>query len=199
MTHQLAGELITIGRRPDNTIQIVDRAVSGHHVELIATDGHYRLHDLGSTNLTFVDGEPVTDFHLHQACKLAFGTVECFFDPMASSVAEAVMTREQLERDAAFLRGENAELQGKLNAQQRRIDMLSSARLVTGRTDSTPSVAAQDALRAVTSERDDLRHSNAGLKLELANLREELRAAGRERDEARRALEHLQIDRKSVV
>ena len=199
MTHQLAGELITIGRRPDNTIQIVDRAVSGHHVELIATDGHYRLHDLGSTNLTFVDGEPVTDFHLHQACKLAFGTVECFFDPMASSVAEAVMTREQLERDAAFLRGENAELQGKLNAQQRRIDMLSSARLVTGRTDSTPSVAAQDALRAVTSERDDLRHSNAGLKLELANLREELRAAGRERDEARRALEHLQMEKVALA
>ena len=85
MTHQLSGELITIGRRPDNTIQIVDRAVSGHHVELIATDGHYRLHDLGSTNLTFVDGEPVTDFHLHQACKIAFGTVECVYDPMAAA------------------------------------------------------------------------------------------------------------------
>ena len=194
-THQLSGELISIGRRPDNTIQIVDRAVSGHHVQLIAADGHYRLHDLGSTNLTFVDGEPVTDFHLHQACKIAFGTVECFFDPMGATESDALMTRVQLERDAAFLRGENAELQGKLNAQQRRIDMLSSARLVTGRTDSTPSVAAQDALRAVTSERDDLRHSNAGLKLELANLHEELRAAERERDEARRAQEHLQMEK----
>ena len=195
VTHQLSGELITIGRRPDNTVQIVDRAVSGRHVELIATDGHYRLHDLGSTNLTFVDGEPVTDFHLHQACKIAFGTVECFYDPLAASTAEELLTREQLEKDVAFLRWENAELQARFNAQQRRIDMLSCARLVTGRTDSTPSAAAQEALGAVTSERDDLRHSNAGLKLELAKVLEELLAAGRERDEARRALEHLKMEK----
>ena len=127
VTHQLSGELIKIGRRPDNTIQINDRAVSAHHVELIAADGHYRLHDLGSTNLTFVDGESVTDFHLHQACKIAFGTVECFYDPLAAAASEALMTREQLEKDAAFLRAENAELTAKLTAQQRRVDMLSSA------------------------------------------------------------------------
>ena len=59
VTHQLSGERITIGRRPDNTIQISDRSVSGNHAELIAADGHYRLHDLGSTNMTFVDGAPV--------------------------------------------------------------------------------------------------------------------------------------------
>ena len=195
VTHQLSGELVTIGRRPDNTIQIVDRTVSGRHVELIASDGHYRLHDLGSTNLTFVDGEPVTDFHLHQGCRIAFGTVECFYDPMAEVASEALMTREQLEKDVAFLRWENSELQARFNAQQRRIDMLSSARLVTGRTDSTPSAVAQEALSAVTSERDDLRHANAGLKLELANVLEELLNAGRERDEARRALDHFQMEK----
>ena len=199
VTHQLSGELIKIGRRPDNTIQINDRAVSAHHVELIAADGHYRLHDLGSTNLTFVDGESVTDFHLHQACKIAFGTVECFYDPMAAAASEALMTREQLEKDAAFLRAENAELTAKLTAQQRRVDMLSSARLVTGRTDSTPSAAAQDTLRAVSSERDDLRHSNAGLRLELANLREELLLTGRECDAARRALEHAKMEKVSLA
>ena len=47
--------------------------------------------------------------------------------------AETLLTREQLEKDTAFLRAENLELQAKLTAQQRRVDMLSSARLVTGR------------------------------------------------------------------
>ncbi len=195
VTHQLSGERITIGRRPDNTIQISDRSVSGNHAELIAADGHYRLHDLGSTNLTFVDGAPVRDFHLQHASPVSFGTVECFFDPLAAAPAEALLTREQLEKDAAFLRADNAELQAKLIAQQRRVDMLSSARLVTGRTDSTPSAAAQDALRAVTSERDDLRHSNTGLNLELANVREELAVVSRERDAARRSHELLQMEK----
>ena len=195
LTHHLSGDRITIGREPDNTIQITDWSVSAHHAEFIAEDGYYRLHDLESTNLTFVDGQPVADFHLHQTCRIAFGTVECVFDPIASSAAEAVMTREQLERDAAFLRSQNAELQAKLTAQQRRVDMLSSARLVTGRTDSTPSAAAQDALRAVSSERDDLRHTIAGLKLEMANLREKFAVASQERDTLRRAAEALQMDK----
>ena len=195
VTHQLSGERITIGRRPDNTIQIMDAAVSAHHAELVAADGHYRLHDLGSTNLTFVDGEAVADFHLHQACRVGFGTVECLFDPLAASPAETLLTREQLEKDVAFLRWENSELQARFNAQQRRIDMLSSARLVTGRTDSTPSAAAQEALNAVSGERDDLRHSNAGLKLELAKILEDLAETGKERDASRRALELVQMEK----
>ena len=199
LTHQLSGERITLGREPDNTIQILDSTVSAHHAELIAEDGHYRLHDLASTNLTFVDGEPVTDFHLHQACRLAFGTLECFFDPVASSSYETTMTREQLEKDASFLRSQNTELQAKLNVLQRRMDMLSSARLVTGRTDSTPSAAAQDALRAVSSERDDLRHTIAGLKLEMADLREKFTEVSRERDTLRRAAETLQMEKVALA
>lgn len=195
LTHRLSGDRITIGREPDNTIQITDWSVSAHHAEFIAEDGYYRLHDLESTNLTFVDGQPVTDFHLHQACRIAFGTVDCVFDPVASSAVEGVMTRQQLEKDASFLRSQNAELQAKLTAQQRRVDMLSSARLVTGRTDSTPSAAAQDALRAVSSERDDLRHTVAGLKLEMANLREKYSVASQERDTLRRAVEALQMEK----
>jgi pSer/pThr/pTyr-binding forkhead associated (FHA) protein len=50
VTHVLDGDRITIGRGPDNTIQINDRTVSKHHAELLAADGHYRLHDLDATN-----------------------------------------------------------------------------------------------------------------------------------------------------
>jgi pSer/pThr/pTyr-binding forkhead associated (FHA) protein len=88
VTHLIAGDRISIGRRPDNTIQILDRSVSGHHAELIATNGHYRLHDLQSTNLCFVEGQPVSDFHLHHSCRISFGTVECEFDATASEVTK---------------------------------------------------------------------------------------------------------------
>ena len=195
VTHELSGERITIGRGPDNTIQIANSAVSARHAELIAEDGHYRLHDLESTNLTFVDGTAVADFHLRQDCRIAFGTVECIFDPMDACADESLMSREQLEKDTAFLRAENADLRAGLAAQQRRVDMLSSARLVTGRTDSTPSAAAQDSLRAVASERNDLRHTIAGLRSEIANLTEELATANRERERLRRAVEAVHLEK----
>lgn len=199
VTHQLSGERITIGRGPDNTIQIANPAVSARHAELIAEDGHYRLHDLESTNLTFVDGRAVADFHLRQDCRIAFGTVECVFDPMDASADESLMSREQLEKDTSFLRAENADLRAALAAQQRRVDLLSSARLVTRRTDSTPSAAAQDSLRAVASERNDLRHTIAGLRSEIANLTEELATANRERERLRQALEVRHLEKPGDV
>ena len=196
ITHELTAATVTVGRRPDNTIQIVDRSVSAHHAELICEDGHYRLHDLGSTNLSFVDGEAVTDFHLRQPCKITFGTVECEFDPQGGDAGQR-LSPAQLEKDLAFLRGENSELLGKIVAQQRQIDILSSARLVTKKTELTPFASNNDALKAVTAERDDLRHLSTGLKLELENLREELAATVAERDAARQACELLQVEKVS--
>ena len=60
----LTGARITIGRLPFNTVQIIDRTMSGFHAELIMEDGHYRLHDRGSTNGTFVNGARVTTARL---------------------------------------------------------------------------------------------------------------------------------------
>jgi pSer/pThr/pTyr-binding forkhead associated (FHA) protein len=79
VTHVLEGERITIGRGPDNTIQINDRTVSKHHAELVMVHGHYRLRDLDSTNRTCVEGQSVKHFHLHEKCQLLFGTIEAGF------------------------------------------------------------------------------------------------------------------------
>lgn len=195
VTHELTADTVTVGRRPDNTIQIIDRSVSAHHAELLMSDdGHYRLHDLGSTNLSFVDGSPITDYHLRQPCRITFGTVECEFDPAGGSGLPR-MSNSQLEKDLAFLRGENADLQGQIVSLQRQIDILSSARLVTKKADNTPYAAANDTMKTVVAERDDLRHLSAGLKLELEKLREELAATTRERDAARQACELLQAEK----
>jgi len=195
ITHELTADKVTVGRRPDNTVQIIDRSVSAHHAELLMSDdGHYRLHDLGSTNLSFVDGSPITDYHLRQPCRVTFGTVECEFDPAGGSGLPR-MSNAQLEKDMAFLRGENADLQGQIVALQRQIDILSSARLVTKKADNTPFAAANDTMKTIVAERDDLRHLSAGLKLELEKLREELAATTRERDAARQACELLQAEK----
>ena len=194
ITHELTATHITIGRRPDNTIQIIDPSVSAHHAEIIAEDGHYRLHDLGSTNLTFVEGEAISDFHLRQECKLAFGTVQCEFDPHGGG-SESRLSGAQMEKDLGFLRGENFDLQAKIVALQRQIDILSSARLVTKKADTAPFAAHNESLKTMTSERDDLRHLTSGLKLELEKVREELAATISERDAARQACELLQAEK----
>ena len=46
----------TLGRHPDQTIQILDRVVSKEHALVTAADGEYWLQDIGSRNGTFVNG-----------------------------------------------------------------------------------------------------------------------------------------------
>jgi adenylate cyclase len=49
----------TLGRHPDNTIQILDRIVSKNHCHIDLVGERYVLKDLGSLNGTFVNGERV--------------------------------------------------------------------------------------------------------------------------------------------
>jgi hypothetical protein len=197
--HVLTGERISVGRRPDNTIQLLDRSVSAHHAEFILTEGHYRLHDLQSTNLTSVDGNQIDDFHLHASCTISFGNVQCKFDAATqqetAAVRETRLTPAQMDKDVAFLRADNQELLNKIDALQRQIDILSSARLFTGKSEGNSS---PDELKRLTAERDELRYHNSGLKLELEKLRDELSTTAKERDQARQAYELLQAQRSSL-
>lgn len=186
ITHVLSGDRITIGRRPDNTIQIIDRTISGHHAELIAFNGHYRLHDLGSTNLTTVNGQPISDYHLHDVCQVSFGTVECHFSPetpAGQGEAELVPTRGELQ----YLRQENTELKNKLSALEKRIDILGSARLMTRET--TQLGLTPEGARRLTSERDALRGENTTMKMDLENIRNDYAKLKRDRDAMRQAWE----------
>jgi CheY-like chemotaxis protein/pSer/pThr/pTyr-binding forkhead associated (FHA) protein len=193
ITHVLAGDRITIGRRPENTIQIIDRTVSAHHAELVAVGDHYRLHDLGSTNFTCVEGQPITDFHLHQECKINFGSVECSFSPEApastAEKTEVVPTRAELE----FLRRENLDLQAKIVSMQKQIDILSSARLMTK--DTQQLGVMPEVHRRVQQERDELRGENSNLKLDIENLRSDVASLTKERDALRLAWETAKNER----
>src|SRR4051812_17539312 len=57
----LSRPVTTVGRHADRDVVLVDRKVSSHHAEIRRTPvGLYTLHDCGSTNGTFLNGQPVT-------------------------------------------------------------------------------------------------------------------------------------------
>ncbi|MEV8022034.1 FHA domain-containing protein [Streptomyces sp. NPDC086554] len=59
--HQLSlGRKMRIGRALENELVVSDLQVSRHHAEFTATpDGRFEIHDLGSHNGTYVNGQPV--------------------------------------------------------------------------------------------------------------------------------------------
>jgi adenylate cyclase len=82
----------TLGRHPDNTIQILDRIVSKNHCHIdLAEGGRYILKDLGSLNGTFINGERVNGQRpLAPGDEIALGSTKITFD--APVLATAVTT-----------------------------------------------------------------------------------------------------------
>lgn len=50
---------ITIGRKEDNVLKLLDNYVSGHHAKIFIKNTDYILEDLGSTNGTFLNSNKV--------------------------------------------------------------------------------------------------------------------------------------------
>src|SRR5262245_11238711 len=70
---------LTIGRRPDNQLQISESSISGRHAELVVDDRGVTLRDLGSTNGTKVGGERVVERRLAHGDDVSFGTQRAVF------------------------------------------------------------------------------------------------------------------------
>lgn len=70
----------TIGRHPDNTIQILDRIISKEHAQIQrAADGRFLLRDLRSLNGTFMRGERVADHYLVDGDEFTMGSTRIVF------------------------------------------------------------------------------------------------------------------------
>ena len=184
----LQGPCVTVGRLPFNTLQIIDRTVSGFHAEFIQDNGHYRLHDRGSTNGTFVNGEPVTDFHLREACKISFGTIECEFDPAAETAGtgEAVPTREEIKS----VRQENATLRSTLEAVREEVKTLRESK--PG--EQSGSGVAREEFTKVVAEREVLREGQTRLEQEVARLKAEVAVLRRDRENLQRAWDATKLE-----
>lgn len=71
----------TLGRHPDNSIQILDRIVSKNHCHIVQSDSGFVLKDLGSLNGSYVNGERVNGERALQAGdEIAIGSTKIVFD-----------------------------------------------------------------------------------------------------------------------
>ena len=64
----------TLGRHPDNSVQVLDRIVSKEHSRItLGPDGRYVVRDVGSLNGTFVNGEKVSERVLKSGDQISLG------------------------------------------------------------------------------------------------------------------------------
>jgi dipeptidyl aminopeptidase/acylaminoacyl peptidase len=69
----LPDQMVSIGRAPDNDVVVGDPATSGHHGRIEVRNGSFWISDLGSTNGTQVNGEPVIERQLSDGDTIAIG------------------------------------------------------------------------------------------------------------------------------
>ncbi len=74
--HELNVDKTTIGRVDDNTFQIADPSVSSHHCEIVLRGSDVVIHDLGSTNGSFINGEKISESVLKPGQTLKLGQIE---------------------------------------------------------------------------------------------------------------------------
>lgn len=71
----------TIGRHPDNTVQVLDRIVSKEHCRITrAPNGQYVLRDTGSLNGSYVNGERVSEKILATGDQVTLGNTVLRFE-----------------------------------------------------------------------------------------------------------------------
>src|SRR4051812_11624481 len=67
----LDSDLSTVGRHPESDIFLDDITVSRRHVEFRRAEGTFRVHDVGSLNGTYLNGDRVDDAELQKATRSA--------------------------------------------------------------------------------------------------------------------------------
>jgi adenylate cyclase len=71
----------TIGRHPDNTVQVLDRIVSKEHCRITrGPQGGYVLRDIGSLNGSYVNGERVSEKVLSSGDQISMGNTVLRFE-----------------------------------------------------------------------------------------------------------------------
>jgi FhaA, N-terminal domain/FHA domain len=78
-TFDLNAPVTMLGRGTDCDLRLVDPGVSRHHAELRVEDDEVVLVDLGSTNGTFVNGQPVRRVVLNDGTRVTLGRTTLVF------------------------------------------------------------------------------------------------------------------------
>ena len=88
--YTLAKERTTIGRKPHNDIQIDNLAVSGEHAVVVSILNDSFLEDLGSTNGTLVNGQPIKKHFLQNNDVIELGKYKLKYLHEQTGQAKAV-------------------------------------------------------------------------------------------------------------
>ncbi len=72
-TFSLAKPVVTLGRLPENDVVVDDPGASRQHARINGANGEYVLVDLGSTNGTLVNDEPVAERRLDDGDRITIG------------------------------------------------------------------------------------------------------------------------------
>lgn len=82
----LGSFVLTIGRRPDNSLVVDDRFVSGRHAVVGHDQGRYYVEDLKSSNGTLLNGRPVQRAPLTHGDAIRIGPLNITFMDESSTV-----------------------------------------------------------------------------------------------------------------
>jgi putative nucleotidyltransferase with HDIG domain len=116
---------LTIGRRSDNKVRLIDAKVSRNHAKILATDEGFIIEDMKSSNGTFVNGENIESHLLRPGDTITIGFTELRFsereigksgikDPLATIAIERRMpdlTQTQIDRQLSATEGDDLTLQ----------------------------------------------------------------------------------------
>ena len=72
-TYRAGESPLRIGRSPDNDLMLRDPATSGHHARIERRATQFWIVDLGSTNGTLVNGEPIQEKELNHGDRITIG------------------------------------------------------------------------------------------------------------------------------
>ena len=72
-------DLSTVGRHPESDIFLDDITVSRRHVEFRREGGRFRVHDVGSLNGTYLNGDRVDDAELQNGDEVRIGKFRLIF------------------------------------------------------------------------------------------------------------------------
>jgi pSer/pThr/pTyr-binding forkhead associated (FHA) protein len=86
LVRDIEAQVIRVGARRGNDVQLSDSKVSGLHCEIRLDDRGYRLRDLDSTNGTYVSSLRINDIYIQPGAQIALGSTRLKFEPLGDSV-----------------------------------------------------------------------------------------------------------------
>ena len=97
----IAGDVIRIGKAPENDLVLADETVSRVHFEIVRDAKGYLVRDMKSTNGTFLDSAEVKEAYLRAGSVIRAGACELKFTPFEERIEILPSEKERSARWSA--------------------------------------------------------------------------------------------------